>query len=476
MLLVSALATGALGCVRAEPELRLAVAEAVESGDLESGSTLVVRGEGFPVGAPAEVTLVCERRSYLHPGSLDVTLPARAVSHDRVEVALDAAAMTTLLGAGDDDARLAGSLEVRFHTTGAVVTTAPIVVQLRARAFPRNELVAAEKRARVEESLRAAGVTLGDGLVVVASKPTMLTRGDVREGDRLTALDGVPLATLDDAIPPRPVGVMHVATTSAEGAEHQAKAFLGVQWVVRMAACVAAVLAAVALLRRVRPVAARAMPRMTSEPPARSALVATASAALGFELLARFLRVRLDAPVVLVLASIVLFGPSRRALTLALAFGLAASAALVGGGVFRVDELHGALSPLALPGLLLVLAVWGQRFGGGMPTRAAYTGLLFALLPAVHVFAPRIGVLPSLGRAAVATALVILALPSLQRGAAPLRDSVSGASLALALGGSFAALAVSIAVGPLAGAITASVACALLVVGAAVGASAARST
>lgn len=475
MLLGSVLAAGALGCVRAEPELRLAVAEGVESADLESGSTLVVRGEGFPVGAPVEVTLSGERRSYVHPGDFAASLPARAAAHDRVEVPLDAPAMTTLLGAGDDDARLAVALEVRFHTTGAVVTTAPIPVELRARSFPRNERVAAEKRARVEEALRGAGLTLEGGLVVARVAPSILRRGDVAEGDRITAIDGLPVATLDDAIPPPPVGLMQIAATSPEGVEHGAKAFLGVQWVARMAACVGALLAVVALFRRVRPAASRAMPRMTSEPPARSALAATAGAALAFELLARFLRVRLDAPVVLAFASILLFGPARRSIVLALAFGLASSAALVAGGVFRVDELHGALSPMALPGLLLVLAVWGQRFGGGLPTRAAYLSLLFVLLPAVHVFAPRVGVLPAVGRSAVATALVVLALPSLQRGTAPLRDALSRSMLASSLAGAFVALACAIALGPLAGAVSASAACGLLVVGAVVIASAARS-
>lgn len=465
MILVSALAAGAGACVRAEPELRLAVAEHVENQDLESGSTLVVRGEGFPVGAPVEVVFEGERRSYLHPGDLTASLPARAVAHDRVEVPLDAPAMTTLLGSGDDDARLAGTLEVRFQTTGAVVTTAPIAVELRARAFPRNERVAAEKRGRVTEALRSLGITLGDGLAVAALAPSLLRRGDLAEGDRLTALDGVPIASLDDAIPPPPVGFVRLAAATAEGQEHGARALLGVGWLVRVAAVFAALVGLMALLRRARPAAVRSLKHMSHAPPARPVLLATGATAIAFELLARFLRVRLDAPVVLALASMALFGPARRAIVLALAFGLATSAALVGGGVFRVDELHGALSPMALPATLLVLAVWGQRFGGALPTRAAHVSLLFVAIPLVHVFAPRVGVLPALGRALVATALVTLALPPLQRGAATLREGASSSTLFVAFVGALASLAAAIALGPFVGALTASASAVLLVVG-----------
>ncbi len=461
--------------MHAEPELRLAVATAIESTDLESGSTLVVRGEGFPVGPPCEVTFTGERRSYLHPGELSVALPAKAVSHDRVEVALDGPTMTTLLGSGDDDARLDGTVEVRFHTTGALVTTTRLTVNLRARAFPRNERVAAEKRARVEESLRGAGLSLGEGLVIARASPSVVRRGDVAEGDRLTELDGIPLANLDDAIPPAAVGIVQIATSSADGSDHHAKAFLGLQWIARVAACVGALLALTALVRRVRPVAARALPRITREAPEPSAVVATAGAALAFELMARFLRVRLDAPVALALLAILLFGPARRAIVLALAFGLASSAALVCGGVFRVDELNGALSPLALPGLLLVVSIWGQRFGGSRPTRAAYVGLLFAILPAVHVFAPRVGVMASVGRSAVATALVVLALPALQRGMTPVREVDSPAILGLSLVGALSTLACAIALGPFAGAVAAGVACVAVLVGAVVVASSSRS-
>jgi hypothetical protein len=463
-------ACAAIGCAKATPELRLGVAEGVESADLESGSTLVVRGEGFPVGVAAEAAFVGERRSFLHGGAVTVALPARAAAHDRVEIALDARAMTELLGEGDDDARLAGTLELRFQTSGAVVTTAPIDVALRVRSFPRNARVASEKRARVRESLRAIGIEVGDGLGVVSVTPSLFRRGDVGVGDRLTALDGVPLAADDDAIPPAPIGVVRLEAVSADGDPHRASGVLGAAWFARAASLVALVVATLALARRVASkVATHAgSPRAGawSVPPSRASVGLTAGAALAFELAARFARVRLDLPVLLVLLAIVLFGPLRRAVLLAIAFGIAAAAALVGGGVFRVDELGGGLGPAALPGLALVLVVWAQRFGGALPTRSAHASLLFLAVPLVHVFAPRVGVAPAIGRAIAATTIATLALPALQRALAPLRDTLGPWSVALSLAGSLGALAAGVALGPAPAALAASGAAGLLFVSA----------
>jgi hypothetical protein len=183
---------------------------------------------------------------------------------------------------------------------------------------------------------------------------------------------------------------------------------------------------------------------------------------VAFELTARFVRTRLDLPVVLALVAIALFGPMRRSVLLAIAFALAASASLVSGGVFRVDELSGGLGPVALPGLTLVLAVWAQRFAGTHSTRAAHAALLFVTVPLVHVIAPRVGVLPGLGRAIAATTLATFALPSLQRVLAPLRESLGARTIGCSLVGALGALAAGIALGPAAGALAASTASALL--------------
>ncbi len=464
--LLLAAALGGAACVRTTPELRLAVAEAVESDDLESGSTLAVRGEGYPVGVPAEAVFVGVRRSFAHPGSVTLTLPARAVAHDRVEVPLDAATTTELLGAGDDDARLSGSLELRFQTRGAVVTTAPLAVDLRVRAFPRNARVAAEKRSRVRAALHAIGVELGDGLAVVKVAPSAFRRGDVAEGDRLAALDGLPLATDDDALPPAPVGVTRLEAVAEDGRVHHASGLLGAAWLGRVAGGVAIVIAVLALARRVSAaLAARRAPSRASGwsvPPSRESVLATGAVAVAFELTARFVRTRLDLPVVLALVAIALFGPMRRSVLLAIAFALAASASLVSGGVFRVDELSGGLGPVALPGLTLVLAVWAQRFAGTHSTRAAHAALLFVTVPLVHVIAPRVGVLPGLGRAIAATTLATFALPSLQRVLAPLRESLGARTIGCSLVGALGALAAGIALGPAAGALAASTASALL--------------
>jgi hypothetical protein len=466
--LLLAAALGSAACVRTTPELRLAVAEEVDSTDLESGSTLAVRGDGYPVGVPAEAVFVGVRRSFLHPGAVTLTLPARAQAHDRVEIPLDAATTTDLLGAGDDDARLSGTLELRFQTRGAVVTTAPLPVDLRVRAFPRNARVAAEKRARVRAALHAIGVELGDGLAVTQVSPSVLRRGDVEVGDRLTALDGLSLAAEDDALPPTPVGITHLEAVAGDGRVHHASGLVGAAWLGRLAGGLAIAVAAFALLRRAaarisaRRGAAPAIASAWSVPPSRESLLATGAIAVAFELAARFVRARLDLPVVLALVAIALFGPARRSVLLALAFAFAASAALVVGGVFRIDELSGGLGPMALPCLVLVLAVWAQRFAGATSTRAAHAALLVVALPLVHVVAPRVGVLPGLGRAIAATTLATFALPSLQRMLAPLRDGLGACTIALTMVGALGALALGIALGPVAGVLAASATSALL--------------
>jgi hypothetical protein len=460
-------AGGALGCARSTPELRLAVAESVESADLESGSTLAVRGEGFPVGVPAEAIIEGERRSFVHPGSLSITLPAKAVAHDRLEVALDASTTTALLGEGDDDARIAGTLALRFQSSGAVVTTAPVGVALRVRSFPRNARIAAEKRARAREALRSIGVEIGDGLTVVTVAPSVFRRGDVAVGDRLTSLDGISLASEDDVLPPEPLGPTRLEAVGAAGEVHRATGLLGATWLARAAALVALAFVALAFARHVSAaltdrVGAPRSDRSWSIPPSRGSVMSTAAFALAFELSARLVRARVELPILLVLLAIALFGPLRRSVLLAVAFGLATSAALVDGGVFRVDELSGGLGATAVPGLAFALVVWSQRFGGGAATRSAHAALLFVALPLVHVVAPRVGVLPAVGRALAATALASAALPPLQHLLAPLRETVGPWSIALAIAGSLGALGAGVAFGPLPAAIAASGAGALL--------------
>ena len=447
----TALAVG--GCSHTDPLLRLAVAESVESADLESGSTLVVRGSGFPIGAPVDVRFEGSRRSYVHPGALELALPAIARAHDRVEVPLDGPTTALLLGDGDDDARLSGEIELQFRTSGAIVATKPLAVDLRVRAFPRNARVAAEKRARVDEALAALGLHVNNQLLLDKVAPCILRRGDVAEGDRLASLDGLGLTGLDDALPPATLGFTSLETTSDEGLRHHARGFVGLGRLGMGALAVGALLAVLALVRRLRPIAVLPSAVSWSVPPSRASVVATGVAAASFELLTRFLRVRLDAPIVLTLLAIALFGPVRRSVLLALAMALATSAALVSGGVFRVDELHGALGSLALPSLAVVLFVWAQRFGGASPSRSATTALLFVTIPLLHVVAPRVGVVPALGRALAGATLAVVAAPALQRLLLPVREAVTNGHVAASLAGALAALAAAIVGGPTLGAV-----------------------
>ena len=451
--IATALLVGA--CARTEPHLRLAVADGVESTDLESGSTLVVRGGGFPIGAPVELFFAGARRSFVHPGAFELTLPAHGVAHDRVEVPLDASTTALLLGEGDDDARLSGEIELQFRTAGAVVSTKPIDVELRVRSFPRNARVAAEKRTSVDESLDALGLHVGRSLAIDTVASCIFRRGNIMVGDRLTVLDGVALTVIDDAIPPPSFGFVDLESVSEDGTLHHARGFLGLRRMGMVVLVAALSFGIFQLVRRIRP--AEILPSVAgfSVPPTRASLGATAAAAVIFELATRFLRVRLDAPIVLTLLSIALFGPQRRAVMMAIALSLATSAALVSGGVFRVDELHGALGPFALPSLALALYVWAQRFGGYSQSRSATTGLLFVALPLLHVVAPRVGVVPALGRALAATMLCAFSAPVLQRAMVPVRAGASGASVTGALIGSLVALAAAIVAGPVAGAATA---------------------
>lgn len=447
----TALAVG--GCSRTDPLLRLAVADSVESTDLESGSTLVVRGSGFPIGAPVDVLFEGSRRSYLHPGAVELTLPAMARAHDRVEVPLDGPTTALLLGDGDDDARLAGDIELQFRTSGAIVATKALGVDLRVRSFPRNARIAAEKRARVDDALGALGLHVTPQLVLDRVAPCILRRGDVSVGDRIASLDGVGLAALDDALPPATFGFTSIETTNEDGVVHRARGFVGLARLGGGVVGLAVALGLAALLRKLRPVAALPSAAAWSVPPSRASVMATGAAAVVFELMTRFLRVRLDAPIVLTLLAIAIFGPARRSVTLALAMALATSAALVSGGVFRVDELHGALGPLALPSLAVALFVWSQRFAGAWPSRSATTALLFVTIPLAHVAAPRVGVLPALGRALAAATLALVAAPALQRTLLPLREGATSGVVAGALVGALAALVAAIVGGPVAGAV-----------------------
>lgn len=456
-----AVTLGAAGCGRTEPFLRLAVAENLETTDVESGSTLVVRGEGFPLGTPAELVFTGERRSYLHPGPIELRLPARAAAHDRVELPLDDVATCAILGEGDDDARLRGDLEVRFHTTGAVVVTKPVPVEFRMRAFPRNARVAAEKRARIAELLRSLGLQIAPDLTVEKRVSCTLCRGDVAGGDKLRSINGVPLQSLDDAMPPDGfafANLTRVETVSADGVEHQLRGLTGLRYLL-FGTLAAAVLLAFSLeIRRITRTSLP--PTLTAHraPPSREILLATGLGALGFELGLRALRLHVDAPTVLTLVAVALFGPSRRSLGLGLAMGLASSAALVSGGVFRMDELHGALGPMAMAGLGLSLCIWAQRFAGLAPSRTASMALLLVVLPALHVVAPRVGMTAACGRAVAATALAGVVSPILQRGLAPIREGLSGAALGAAIAAAASSLGAAIALGPVGGASVATVA------------------
>jgi hypothetical protein len=122
---------------------------------------------------------------------------------------------------------------------------------------------------------------------------------------------------------------------------------------------------------------------------------------------------------------------------------------------------------LALPALVLARGGWALRFSGSMASRGAAASLLYVALPLVHVVAPRVGVLPSVGRALAATMLVVFGTAPLQSALLPLRNGASSGTLAAAFVASLLSLAAGIVGGPIAGA-SVSAACAAALLSAAI--------
>ena len=246
-------------------------------------------------------------------------------------------------------------------------------------------------------------------------------------------------------------------TIAPDGTVHHARGLVGLPWLGRAAGFIALVALAVVVLRRARRSVSRLAGVDLPVRPNAGILAFTAVFAAGGELVSGFLRVRGDAPLALGLVAILLFGPTRRSLILALSCGLALSAALVSGGVYRIDELHGPLAPAALPGLAAALFVWGQRFGGESSSRSAQAAFLLVGLPLVHVVAPQVGAWPSAGRALAAASLAILLGPPLQRRLGFVREGLEQSHVGVGFVGSLAALAAAVSLGSSVGAAAASV-------------------
>ncbi|MEM9074001.1 MAG: PDZ domain-containing protein [Myxococcota bacterium] len=180
-----------VGACAGETPADLLVLEEVSPSALEAGSTLRIRGRGFPPGRPGSVRL---RGSYVRPGQeptpVDVSLSALAVSHDAAEAVLDADAIHRLGGRGTLHGEIVLSFEAR--PSGNVAGHLPVDLDVGPVG-----VAALRERARAAVSApRAFGVTLADD-PLVGSRVDQVAQGSpadragVQGGDRIVEVSGV---------------------------------------------------------------------------------------------------------------------------------------------------------------------------------------------------------------------------------------------------------------------------------------------
>ncbi len=209
MLVVSALAAGA--CQPASGPALVEV-KGVLSTRLREGDVLELRGESFPEGRVAEVTLRGEvsRPGHARTRGFELSLPGRSIGAHAVAVDVTRPVERKLTGSSDAaHATFHGSIEVSFPPR--VARTPPVTGVLPdvTLDFIPAEGDASALAAREEEGKKFAQFA---GLLLVEdqSAPTVAgvmpssaaERAGVMAGDRLLELAGVRLLTVDDLVPP----------------------------------------------------------------------------------------------------------------------------------------------------------------------------------------------------------------------------------------------------------------------------------
>ncbi|MGF1466952.1 MAG: hypothetical protein ACFCGT_12545 [Sandaracinaceae bacterium] len=257
----------------------------VEPDRLVPGSTVRVRGEGFPAGRTVDVRL----RGSLHspgrpPRPIELGWQGVAVSSSRLDVALDA---DDLPDAGAEGT-LHGVVEVRVPSAGrrGLVVGRSSPLRLDLSPDPRHALRPALARQRRGSRLVAAlGVRVGEtrpgtpGLPIVAVEGgSAAAAGGLVAGDRVVEANGVRVADVGDLLPPpgadelalealRPGAegpvTLHVPLPGhADPVTRFARAFLA-GWTLIVLLLFAPTASALDLGRRVAPAAARTAPRRT---------------------------------------------------------------------------------------------------------------------------------------------------------------------------------------------------------------------
>ncbi|HEX2678387.1 MAG TPA: PDZ domain-containing protein [Polyangiales bacterium] len=191
-------AGGLVGCGRTR-DARLLEVHGVEPQLLERGDSLRVLGEGFPAGHTGEAQL----RGVLHrageaPQRVRVTLPAVAVRADRVDIALDDAALARIGAPGSFD----GTLELSFAAArDATRVTGDASVSLDFLGAH------ADARPQAEALLTQLGIEVADGdllrglRVAQISEHSVAERAGLRAGDVITSASGVRVHALADLAP-----------------------------------------------------------------------------------------------------------------------------------------------------------------------------------------------------------------------------------------------------------------------------------
>jgi hypothetical protein len=208
-ILAAALASGA--CQPAGGPALVEV-KGVLSTRLREGDVLELRGESFPEGRAAEVTLRGEVNRPGHPRThgFELSLPGRSIGSHAVAVDVTRPVERTLTGSSDAaHATFHGSIEVSFPPR--VARTPPVTGVLPdvTLDFIPAEGDASALAAREEEATKFAAFA---GLLLVEdqSAPTVAgvmpssaaERAGVVAGDRLLELAGVRLLAVDDLVPP----------------------------------------------------------------------------------------------------------------------------------------------------------------------------------------------------------------------------------------------------------------------------------
>jgi NADH-quinone oxidoreductase subunit H len=195
------------GC-QAAPSPHLVTVTGLSNDRIAEGDLLELRGNGFPEGRPARVTL----RGDLHrPGQqpergFELVLPARSSSPHTVSAEVTREVEAILSGPGGAHATFRGSVEAAFFPLSTSMP--PVTGGLSAAVVDITPVGREAPEDRVAEARRFAefsGVLLaGDtSLVVDGVMPkSPAERAGIARGDKLTELGGLRLLDRNDLVPP----------------------------------------------------------------------------------------------------------------------------------------------------------------------------------------------------------------------------------------------------------------------------------